>query len=46
MEADAASERVTEPAPEPMPKACQRPLSAWEQIDQEWADRNDAPMCM
>lgn len=42
MEADPASERLTEPAP--VPAAPQR--SAWEQIDEEWGEQGEAPMCM
>lgn len=42
METDTASERLTEPAPEPY----QRPLSAWELVDEEWEGQGEAPMCM
>lgn len=42
MEADPASERLTEP--QPAPAEPQR--SAWELIDEEWEGRHDAPMCM
>lgn len=41
MEADPASERVTEPAP--VPAEPQR--SAWELIDEEW-EGGEVPMCM
>jgi len=44
MEADAASERLSEPTAEPAPY--QRPLSTWELVDEEWEGRDDAPMCM
>lgn len=43
MEADPASERLTEPAP-PVPAEQQR--SAWELIDEEWGEQGEAPMCM
>jgi len=33
---------VTEPAP--VPAEPQR--SAWEQIDEEWGEQGEAPMCM
>ncbi|WP_312680075.1 hypothetical protein [Stutzerimonas nitrititolerans] len=42
MEADTTTERLTEPAPPPAEPA----RSAWERIDEEWAGRDDAPMCM
>lgn len=42
MEADPASERVSEPAS--VPAAPQR--SAWELIDEEWGEQGEAPMCM
>ncbi len=44
MEADPASERLSEPEPEAAPY--QRPLSTWELVDEEWEGRDDAPMCM
>jgi len=42
MEADTTSERVSAPAQPPEPPT----RSAWELIDEEWAGRDDAPMCM
>jgi hypothetical protein len=42
MEADTTSERLSEPAPQPSEPA----RSVWELIDEEWAGRDDAPMCM
>lgn len=42
MEADSASERLTQPEPEAT--APQR--SAWELIDEEWGEQGEAPMCM
>lgn len=41
METDTASQRLTEPPPPPEPAR-----SAWELIDEEWAEQGDAPMCM
>jgi hypothetical protein len=46
MEADTASERLSDPAPVAEPAPYQRPLSAWEAVDEEWDGRDEAPMCM
>ncbi|MHB0819848.1 hypothetical protein ACYCFK_16420 [Stutzerimonas stutzeri] len=42
METDTTSERLTEPPPAPE----QPQRSAWELIDEEWAEQGEAPMCM
>ncbi len=41
MEADSASERLTQPEPPAEPVR-----SAWELIDEQWAEQGEAPMCM
>lgn len=42
MEADPASERVSQPHP---PQA-EPQRSAWELIDEEWGETDEVPMCM
>lgn len=42
MEADPASERLSEP----QPAQAEPQHSAWELIDEEWGDTDEVPMCM
>lgn len=42
MEADPASERVSEPRPD----QAEPQRSAWELIDEEWGEQGEVPMCM
>ena len=42
MEADPASELLSEPQPVP----AERQRSAWELIDEEWGETDEVPMCM
>ncbi|WP_281257259.1 hypothetical protein [Stutzerimonas kunmingensis] len=41
METDTTSQRLTEPEPPAEPVR-----SAWELIDEQWAEQGEAPMCM
>ncbi len=41
METDTTSQRLTEPEPPTEPVR-----SAWELIDEEWAEQGEVPMCM
>ncbi len=42
MEADPASERVSQP----QPAQAESQRSAWELIDEEWGETDEVPMCM